>query len=133
MQILIERGKHGDQYHDASTPEAVAASSLAILTERWEAGYYYYDPGPEPEWKGPGRADRDKLKELDKESWDSVQKRLKRFKNELRYWQQDNDLYQRIKKAVETKDGGLAWECLYDRSDHEYEGVELEEVQTHEV
>src|ERR1035437_5412605 len=41
MKIIAAKEKHADVYWDASTPELWAASSLAILSERFRSGEYY--------------------------------------------------------------------------------------------
>jgi hypothetical protein len=40
MKILVYKGKHGDQYYDASTPEKELASYAAIFAQLYEWGYY---------------------------------------------------------------------------------------------
>lgn len=42
--VLVTKEKHGDFYYDASTDEALAKSALAILTDRWNDGFWYIDP-----------------------------------------------------------------------------------------
>lgn len=43
-RIIVCEEKHSTRYWDASTDEAWASSSLAILTQRWNDGYWYHDP-----------------------------------------------------------------------------------------
>jgi hypothetical protein len=132
MQILVEYGKHDTRYHDASTLEALDASALAILTDRWNAGYYYHDPGPKPEWDGPNQQERDTIKEIDEDAWQTVIKKWRRYVSALARWKADKEEYESIQYAIEHKDGALAWAALYNRSDYEYERVELETVESHE-
>jgi hypothetical protein len=40
FSILVLKEKHGDQYYDASTPEALAASCAKILKRKSEEGWY---------------------------------------------------------------------------------------------
>jgi len=49
-EIIVAHEKHGESYWPASTPEEKAASALAILTERWNQGYWYHDPDEISEW-----------------------------------------------------------------------------------
>lgn len=41
MRILVEKGKHDTEYYDVSTNELLAATALHILTERFEANWYW--------------------------------------------------------------------------------------------
>lgn len=133
MQVLVEHGKHGEWYHDASTTEALHASALAILTERWEAGYYYYDPGDPPEYDGLSKDERAALREQDEELGKRATAKWNRYVQDKRRWQHEKAEFERIKRAFEEKDGSLALECLENRSDYEYERIEIEAVTTHAV
>lgn len=42
--VLVTDEKHGNSYYDASTPELLAASALTILRDRFNDGYWYYEP-----------------------------------------------------------------------------------------
>ncbi len=131
-QIIICHEKHGEFYYDASTPEKLASSALSILTERFETGYMYWDP----------RAHRDaadiacdELAALTDEQIEAIPSdevrvvtRKKRRAARSRKRKDEETLVQfdRIKAAVEAKNGQEAWELLQERSDHEYERIELE-------
>lgn len=43
-RIIVAEEKHYTRYLDASTDEALARSALALLTERFNAGYWYSTP-----------------------------------------------------------------------------------------
>lgn len=131
-QILIAREKHGTRYFDASTPELLAESAFKLLKERWEEGYWYFLDDP-PE-------DKDILSEeqiaaLPTESLRNQEsQRRKNYLRELYNWQVVEKQYLAIKDCVENglKNRAwklLAWKPLQNRSDYEYENVELEELE----
>lgn len=175
--VIVCKEKHGDFYYDASTDEAFAESALAILTNRWNEGYWYYDPDetdketrewrPEilmetvlgEDWPGWDVPENDRVAAINKRSNDLKAKMdatadadekellaLKRKKLsaavEEYKWRRDyRKWYAEAKVVVETQDLSTrssksgrftyprAWWLLADRSDHEYEGVELERLQ----
>ncbi len=139
MKIVVWHAKHGDQYYDASTPEAFAQSCVKILGEMDEMGCYYLediDPGDgvDPETlPEPYRAQ-------------AVQKEQRRQRANAEA-ERHNQLITKIKEVIATSDVTLvsyyrerngervlsrveprAWEYLQRRSDYEYEGVSLESV-----
>jgi len=119
MRILIAKEKHGTRYFDA-TGDKLYSAALKLLTERWEEGYWYEEP-EEPE--NPN-IDLEKVPESLKEI--STQY-LVQYDYDLKYYEQEKDLFDSIKRAVDGKSGKLAWSCLQCRNNGEYESVELEE------
>lgn len=127
--ILVEHGKHGDFYWDASTPEAVTAAALTILIDRWNTGYHYDEPESEPE-RPATLPSVEEIKAIKDEDIRRVaSKKHNRWKAEVRNNRIEREEYNLIKKAIEEKDGGLAWQCLQNRSDYEYELVSHEPLQ----
>jgi hypothetical protein len=137
MQIIIAREKHGDYYLDASTPEQWARSALKLLTDRWKEGYYYHEPKEpkEPE----GLLPREEIEALPEPYKREAGLLFNRHIRNRRSYKEEKRLYDEIKYIVETQDTGMityrngrveprAWRILDDRGDHEYEGVELEDV-----
>jgi len=150
--VLVAYEKHGDYFYDASDNEALGRSALEILTDRWNSGYFYYDPDelyPDdskwstsmkqliPDWDEEASTEekQEKIKDFrenvigavpDKDAQAVMMKKLKsaisRYKEKREYTKWYND----TKKIVETQDATRAWGVLNDRSDHEYERVELE-------
>jgi hypothetical protein len=152
MQIIVCHEKHGERYYDASTPEAWAKSALAILTDRFNDGYWYHDPRQVTNSFSLER--RAKMYEMllvtdeqieaipSDEARVVLRKQRRRARAEHQQELEQIEQYDRIKIAVEAQDRGfftvgrdsfqipVAWDILEDRSDHEYERVELEQVIT---
>lgn len=157
-QIIVCDEKHDTVYWDASTPEALAASALAILTWRWKDGYWYLDPEDDglgsSEWADEQRAQRDKALAMTQEQIallpdDARQVVLRLRADAKRDSAEDRrhrDWYERAKRVVESQSTGTvvvgrnrfarevpeAWVLLEERSDHEYERVALEDLWTRE-
>lgn len=135
-QIIVCHEKHGESYYDASTLEALHRSALAILTYRFNLGYVYYDPREDThEFTLARRKERADLIAMTDEQIAAIPSDVarvelrKKRRAALQREREDERTaveYERIKAAVENKDGAAAWELLCDRSDHEYERVELE-------
>src|ERR1017187_453922 len=118
MQIIIAKEKHGDFYWDASTPEAWAASALALLTERFRAGYWYYDPIGEPDehpFSQERAAERAEYLALTDEDVAGLPEALRRealakrkdAQQERKEEEGTSAFYQRVKQVVEDQDKGL--------------------------
>lgn len=120
--LLIERGKHGDSYFLINSPEDLEQRALKILTDRHEEGYWYEKPAP------PDSSDNLSKEEIEKLS-PKLQKEAIRLQQ--RYLAEHNEYldilaeYEDIVKAIKDSDGRLAWYILDQRSDGEYESVEL--------
>jgi hypothetical protein len=123
-QVLVAREKHGTRILNALTRKDCYASALLLLTERFTDSYWYHKPEP-PSGKPELTQDQiealpdGEVKDLAKKQWKRFEKRNKRYEDALVQ-------YNEIVLAVESEDGKLAYQCLYDRADHEYEGVSLE-------
>lgn len=166
-KIIVCDEKHNNSYYDASTPEAWAKSALAILTERWNDGYWYQDPDEDglgtSEWAEKRRAEYaralsltdEQIAELPAEAQKAVNKLRSDAKRDSEHDKEHRAWYELAKQVVEDQDLGTflfgdrktartkagkegryerrepkAWVLLYQRSDHEYEGVSLEDLQS---
>lgn len=135
MQILVATEKHSTEYWDATTPEALAASSLAILKQRFEDGYWYHRYEPR-------LVDFDEAVKNSGESYGDFIARLERH-NDREQARADvaNQWYDQVEQLCKgeidnhmiTVGGGrfarqepLSWWLLQTRSDYEYEDVQLE-------
>jgi hypothetical protein len=149
--IIICEEKHDTAYWDASTPEQFAESALAILTWRWNDGYWYHDPDSDglgsSEWAEKEREQRRKALAMTVEEIsalpESAQKAINglraRAKRESAEDRRHREWYTRAKRVVAEQDTSTvtvgrgrfarevpeAWVLLEERSDHEYEHVEL--------
>lgn len=158
-QIIVCDEKHGTFHWDASTPEEWAKSSLAILTERWKAGYWYLNPDSDglgdSEWATNERAQIAKAKAMSKEAINelpvvarkAVIRILADDRRDSSEDKQHRRWYQQAKQVVENQDLSLitisegtkwerqepaAWRLLEERSDYEYERVSIEPLHTGE-
>jgi hypothetical protein len=146
-RIIVVEEKHGTHYLEASTDEMWAKSALALLTTRFRAGYWYYDPFEDSnEYSVKSRAKRDALLGMKEEvvlvlpitEQEEMRKKIKDAQADLKEDERTRDEYMEIKRAVEAQDlswwgkGRMArpvvWDLLTARSDHEYERVGLETV-----
>lgn len=147
-RIIVCHEKHETRYYDASTDEAWAKSSLKILTDRFNEGYWYYDPRAEQHpFSLDLRAKRDELAAITDDQIEQIPsedaRELLRKKREQALDEQSEDAemveeYERIKAVVEAQDDSFetvgrsrepkAWRLLEARSDHEYERIELEDL-----
>ncbi len=126
-QILIAKEKHGTRYFDASTPELLAESAFKLLKERWDDGYWYCLDDP-PEDKEV--LSEEQIAALPTESLRNQEsQKRKDYLRKLYNWQSDEKQYLFIKDCVENGLKNRAWKLLQNRSDYEYENVELEELE----
>lgn len=129
MRILILHEKHGTYYWPAETDTELYHSALKILTGRFMQNAYYYEPdkprnNSELSLEEINKLPNDsKIKDFAIKNYISYIKNLKCYDSDLLIWED-------INKAVKEKDGKLAWQCLRDRSDCEYERVKLAKLET---
>lgn len=128
-RILVIKEKHGDWYMDA-TDDKLYSSALAILTSRYNEGYWY-------------EIREEKPKELDFSEETIINLPLSfqpQAKLELHRYKQKKSAYdravkerERIEHAVKHRDGKEAWSILQHRSNNEYEEVTLERLAEIEI
>lgn len=100
MKIIVAQEKHATRYLDASTDEAWARSSLKLLKERLEYGYYNMHPGL--------GYDIEEIQRVVEEEDTSIIT---------------------IGKNLYAREIPLAWSILHSRRDAEYEYVAIVEVE----
>lgn len=144
MRILIAREKHGPRYLDASSDEALARSSLKLLRDRLCKGYY---PEPDEAFARPP----ERPAEMDGEAFAAlppdIRHQLVRRRAAHDAWVLEREDYAdwraQVMALVVAGDlrmvtiglgryarcEPLAYHLLSRRSDHEYEGVSLEDVE----
>lgn len=148
-RVIVTREKNDDQILDASTPEAWAASSLALLTERWKSGDYYYEPEEMYGNVESAIAETEALLKVASSAHmtDELNRRLERQRQQAKEVTRYSAWYELAKRVVEEQDDSvspgirigtsslaipagwpLAWGLLYHRRDAEYEGVTLKEM-----
>jgi hypothetical protein len=126
-QLLVFEEKHGNRYFYIPDDKTLAAAALKVLTERYEEGYWYYEPGEKP--KAPDFT-KEQITTLPESMRPAAEKKLREYEAACRQYATEVEDYERIVKAVKTKDGKLAWKALYDRQDGEYERVKLERLES---
>lgn len=124
QQVLIATEKHGTRILNALTRKDCYASCLLLLTERFTDSYWYYKPEAPTDKPDLPKEHIEALP--DGEVKKLASKQWKRFEKRNRHYEDALAQYNEIVLAVESEDGRLAYQCLHDRSDHEYEGVSLE-------
>ena len=134
MKILIAKEKYGDRYFDASTNDALANSCLYLLKTRLEEGYWGYEP------EKPDSTDilsMEEIATLPEKYRKEEEKNRKYYDAALAYYEDDLIWFNEVKKCIAEKTLALnkrglpiAYELLRRRSNCEYEGIELETVET---
>ena len=129
-EILVWHTKHGTYYYDASSCSRMRAACLEILKERMATGWYFYDPG-EPPVAPMAKEDMERMlkddhtpeiiKQAMKDTW-------KKYARAAREYNEDKEMWDRIVEAIENNDSDAACRIILDRSDYDYEHVEIQSV-----
>lgn len=148
-KMIVYHGKHSTDYWDATTPELFAASALQILTENFNYGWYYKPDEPKPYTAELITAESvnalpdGPVKQAAISEHNRQRAQVDRYKRDLRDYNEALSWYNEAKRVVEEKDLSstvltnrrtgkvireipCAWKLLEQRSDYEYERVELE-------
>lgn len=140
-KIMVVREKHSTRYFKASTLREFCAAALFLLDERWGPdGYWgtadeqikesegYISKIPKPELTVEDLVEKTGVSS-DSEVWRELTKQWKEYNRRLREYTNELDMYRRIKKAIEERNGLMAAQVLTDRGAHEYEEWAFEEVE----
>ena len=123
--LLVLHEKHGDLYFHVPDEEALFKVALDIVAKRLRAGHWYLDPKDyEPKPPSVTKEQAEALPEgpVRKAALDELSSHARQV-SEYRWIKEGWDT---IHKAVEEKDGRLAWRVLRDHSDGEYQRVSIE-------
>lgn len=153
--VLVLYEKHGDFFYDATTREKFETNCLAILKERFDEGYWYNTPDEQypkdskwdttifqliPDFPEDGtkeekdaaiatwrEANVNVIPDADAQALvkQKLSKAIKNYNNRARY----KKWYAELERVLEEKDASAAWKILDDRSDHEYERIELQDLE----
>jgi len=122
--VLVVKEKHETLYFNVPDEQTLHALALEILTRRFEHGRFYYKP-PVPDalqitrTEIEGRLPAGRVRDAALQEFD----RQVDFANSEAHFRAE---YDRIEKAVGSKEGKLAWRSLQDRNDYaEYENVKF--------
>lgn len=147
MKILVWRCKYGENYYDASTPEALEASSLEVLRNLVKDGYIFEpkDPMKHIEYSGIdlelARLTPEQIHALPTQSLrDEAIKHMKRFAYRYAVYYHEKHQYEVIQRllngetVVEKHNGKqrtfTAWSILQMRDGSEYENFSVADVWT---
>lgn len=129
-RILVAKEKHDTRYFDARSEHALGESALKLLKERIDPQYgYITDPGPVEDWtKGEETFTDEEIAALPESLRKTAIDKRRRYKAEVRTWEEFKQDWLDAKKAVRTKDGALALDVIKRRSDrgHEYETIRFD-------
>lgn len=158
-KVLVVEEKYGNSYYDASTTELISRAAVSILKERKEAGYWYhreYDQEQhfseeekqllsvtDEELEATPEVVRGDLTKKVLRLRDSVKSYARRKKME-EAWFAALDLVtdasdEEAWKIIDNGQGGnlgrpgttsLAYRLLYSRTDYQYEGFSIENIET---
>ena len=122
--LLVLHEKHGELHFHIPDEATLFEVSLDILKKRLNSGWWYYDPrGEEPIQPKVTREEAESLKEGALKNM--AMEKVKEHEARVRRWKNAVADYDELKKAVEEKNGRLAWHKLRD-CDGEYARVSLE-------
>jgi hypothetical protein len=122
--LLVFKEKHGDRHYHTPNDKTLFRVALAVLTERWEEGCWYYGPDEEAP-VAPDVEEKD-IPTLPRSLQIEATAKIRDYHRQKSEWDDLTREYEDIQVAVKTEDGRLAWRILRDRSSAEYEGVRLE-------
>jgi hypothetical protein len=128
-KLLVFKEKHGQRYFYVHNDKALFKAALKILTERAKEGYWYYKPEEPP--KAPDFT-KEQIATLPESMRADATKKLQQYTDACRRYDAEVEDYNEIQEALKTKNGKLAWQCLRNRSDGEYEGCSLERIESTE-
>jgi len=125
--LVCHEKQHGEVYFHIPDEETLHKVALIILNGRHKQGDWYFKPDrPKP----PTYSTKQKVDELKGEIHGHALTLLVRYKGELARYEDERQQYDKVLKAINYKDGELAWEILQERSDDEYERVVLKRYHT---
>lgn len=125
--LIILDEKHGYRHFFAETEAELHAHALAILTERFEGGYHYFEPrqdDPPP----PHPISPEVLDQLPPHMRDEHENAVANYERHIKSLEIERTWWKRLVAAVEHKDGFLALRILVSRTDHQYEHIEIKKM-----
>jgi hypothetical protein len=123
--VVICHEKHGDLYFYVEDDVELFGVALSIVRGRLRSGHWYYKPEEEPRNKPDFT--REDVSKMPASLQEDARKKLNSYSEKLKRWEHEQSVWADINKAVETKDGYLAWTLLRDLGG-EYSRVSVEEV-----
>lgn len=121
--ILIAEEKYATTYYDASTTEAIGMTSLYLIGQRNDLGYYQSSEMPEK----PDIPDRNNLPK-DEDMARLILQKWKSYDNSLMAWKDNEEQMSLLKQSLEENDYVAAFRLLELRNDYEYERVTFKKL-----
>lgn len=125
--VLVAEEKHCTRYLRAGNLQELEASALKLLKERFDEGYWYYEPKKEPTAPAISKEAAEKLPEGNVKKL--ALQEIRQYERALAENADARDFWTQLKKALDEKDGKLAYKLLHARRDYEYENVEFETLE----
>lgn len=125
--LLVFKEKHGERYFYIPDDAALFGACLKVVTERLEQDWY-----PEPDGVVPKAPDftREQIATLPESMRAEATAKLRAYDRDVEAFNEELADFAKIKKAVDEKNGRLAWGIIRDRARAEYEGYDLERFET---
>ena len=127
--IIILEEKHGTYYLDASSRDAFLVACLATVKRRVDENWFYHPWDPDEVTKPDleeevvrGLPDSETKTDL-LEAWASYHKGLEEV-------EENNNTVDLAEVTAKTNDPYLAWFVLERRTNHEYEGFKIEQLES---
>lgn len=126
-RILVFEEKHSKRYFQATTGDQIHQVALTILKERVDEGWIREPEMPKLE-----------LLEMTDEYINSLASNALKMtakvernnqRQQAREYQEEARAFLEAQLALSTNDGAKAYEILYSRDDHEYEGFTFESLE----
>lgn len=115
--LLIFREKHGNRHFLVPTVDDLYGAALKLLDERNTEGWF-----DKPEQPEAFEYNEEQLKALPEgKVRDAAFKLYEEYLDEVKQYEEDKAVYDRVIRAIEEKDGRLAWYIIKDRKSYEYE------------
>lgn len=121
--ILICKEKHGDMIYSIPTINDLYKVSLHILQKRVNINYIQKWDLPTDELD----YNEDDIEKMPKSFQEKAREELKHHKQNIKSYVDNNKMYDLTIKALDEKNGALAFRILQFRTDYEYEEFEIVE------
>jgi hypothetical protein len=128
-RLLVFKEKHGERNFYIPDDATLFKAALKVLTDRFKEGYWYYKPEDPP--KAPDFT-KEQVASMPESMRADATKKLMKHAEAMRYYVREVEDYNDAVKAVNTKDGRLAWQSLRNSSGGEYQGCSLERLESAE-
>lgn len=131
--LLVLNEKHGDRYFHVEDDAALFRAALTVVLQRYKEGYWYANPMDCDQPKNPGMTMEQAKTLPDGPIRVAAVAAVNQYRQACREVDDLTDTWNIIQKAVNDRDGRLAWQVLRDYSDGEYQRVSIEPYSKIEV